>query len=200
MSFFHLYNIPYTLLLGDGILYGVQKIFIEVEKYEVQINSLIIRIVALSGTSHFILKCDQSRKVISFLFSEGCSIKQNLKICVKSGIFTLSFWRGFIFVRYSHQRNAGPKTRTSLLWGAFLFCLRFSIGFIFVQHRQQCDAASNSRISLLCGSRIFLPPLLPGSFSFGQSTSMTLDPSRDYHCCGDRVFLPAFSIGRIFVR
>lgn len=55
------------------------------------------------------------KKVVSFLSSELFPKEEILETRTKPDFLTLVFGRGFIFVQYSHQRDAGSKSRLSLL-------------------------------------------------------------------------------------
>jgi hypothetical protein len=92
--------------------------------------------------------------VVSFSFSEHFPKVEMLKTRTKPGFLTSLFGRGFIFVQYSHQRDAGPKTRTSLCGVRFFYARVFALVH-FNQPNQRQAAAPKSRISSQWDSRFY---------------------------------------------
>ena len=88
---------------------------------------------------------------------------------MKPGFYASLLGGRIIFGKKTHQRDAGPKSRSSLLWWSRFLLPAFLFGFIFVQCSQRKAAAPKSRISQQWGSRFYFPRF-QRDFVFFQST------------------------------
>ena len=74
---------------------------------------------------------NESKRAVSFSFSESCIIRQNLKPRIKPELWVSYFGQGFIFVQPSqglHPRQVANLT----LWGSRFFLPAFFIDFYFI--------------------------------------------------------------------
>ena len=128
----------------------------------------------------------------SFLFGEPAFKSDTHGIPHKHWVFGLFFHDGLISVQSSHQRDAGPKTRTSLCGVRFLFA-RVSgvVSFLSSQHSSVTLHPGRALHFVECVS-FFARVSGVVSFLSSQHSSVTLDPRNALHFVKCVFFLPAF--------